>query len=241
MGSTLNPDQRTITEAEVANFAKQVTKRKYNRFDDAKALQLRIREKLTYEEIAERMDAPYSHVHERINRFLKFLEDPGNLYAYQHNKPDLLEAIELKLLAYLADLLNDKKCTSVKDLSLALKVVGDMVRLNKGESTSNTMVLLKSITEAHEDPLNTRASGVEGNAITSSSVTGTPPVMGVLRGPSEEVVPSPPCPNTKDIECPTPPNESLPLNGNLTPQESLPSSSPQPDSTKPIVTLPSND
>jgi hypothetical protein len=173
MGSTLNPDNRTITEAEVANLAQLATKRKYNRFDDARALQLRIREKLTYEEIAERLDTTTAHVQTRIKKFLSFLEDPGNLYAYQENKPDLLEAIELKLLSYLADLLNSGKCTSVKDVSLALKVVGDMTRLNKGESTANVSVLLKSIQEAHIDPLSTGQTACPEKLSSNGSSTPT--------------------------------------------------------------------
>lgn len=161
MGSNLQPDNRTITESEIATFSNQVTKQKYVKFDHARALQLRIREKLTYEEIAERLNTTPAHVCNSLKKFLKYLEEPGDLYAYQENKPDLLETMELKLLTYLHDLLSEKKCASVKDVSLALKVVSELVRLNKGQSTSNVSVLLKSIEEAHQDPLSTSSSKME--------------------------------------------------------------------------------
>jgi hypothetical protein len=161
MGSNLQPDNRTITESEIATFSNQVTKQKYVKFDHARALQLRIREKLTYEEIAERLNTTPAHVCNSLKKFLKYLEEPGDLYAYQENKPDLLETMELKLLTYLHDLLSEKKCASVKDVSLALKVVSELVRLNKGQSTSNVSVLLKSIEEAHQDPLSTASSKME--------------------------------------------------------------------------------
>lgn len=161
MGSTSHSDNAAFTESEIATFSTQVTKQKYVKFDHARALQLRIREKLTYEEIAERLNTTPAHVCNSLKKFLKYLEDPGDLYAYQENKPDLLETMELKLLTYLHDLLGEKKCASVKDVSLALKVVSELVRLNKGQSTSNVSVLLKSIEEAHQDPLSTASSKME--------------------------------------------------------------------------------
>ena len=160
MGSTSHSDTAAFTESEIATFSTQVTKQKYVKFDHARALQLRIREKLTYEEIAERLNTTPAHVCNSLKKFLKYLEDPGDLYAYQENKPDLLETMELKLLTYLHDLLSEKKCASVKDVSLALKVVSELVRLNKGQSTSNVSVLLKSIEEAHQDPLSINKADV---------------------------------------------------------------------------------
>lgn len=162
MSSTLNQDVRAITESDVARFTTAVSehldKRTYKRIDTARALQLRIKKRLTYEEIAEEMGHDYKNVYQSINKFLKFLEDPGSLYAYQENKPDLLETMELKLLSYLFDLLQDKKTASVKDVANALKVVHEIGRLEKGQSTENVSMLLKSIEEAHKDPLNTQAT-----------------------------------------------------------------------------------
>lgn len=176
MGSTLQPDKRAITESEVAKFAAQVTKQKYVKFDHARALQLRIREKLTYEEIAVRLDTTTAHVCNSLKKFLKYLEEPGDLYAYQENKPDLLETMELKLLSYLNDLLQEKRKASVKDISLALKVVSELVRLNKGQSTSNVSILLRSIEEAHQDPLSTnREPACENLNLPGNSTQTEPP------------------------------------------------------------------
>ncbi len=155
MGSTLPLSERTITESEVATFATQVTKQKHIKFDHARALQLRIREKLTYAEIAERLNTTQAHVSNQLNRFLKYIEEPGDLYAYHENKPALLETVELKLLHYMWDLLMDPKKANLKDVSLALKTVSELRRLEQGQSTANVSVLLKSIEEAHQDPLST--------------------------------------------------------------------------------------
>ncbi len=236
MGSTSHSDNAAFTESEIATFSTQVTKQKYVKFDHARALQLRIREKLTYEEIAERLNTTPAHVCNSLKKFLKYLEEPGDLYAYQENKPDLLETMELKLLTYLHDLLSDKKCASVKDVSLALKVVSELVRLNKGQSTSNVSVLLKSIEEAHQDPLsiNKRGTDLEGQVTTSSPVLGTPS-QDVLREPSGEQVSSLACLDIGNIDvCPEKSNSSGSSMSLDAPKESSnPTDSPEPIATKP--------
>lgn len=156
MGSTTPQDEHTITEQDVTALSTLNTpakKQKYVRFDHARAVTLRLREKLTYKQIAQRMNTTEAHVVNSLKKFYAFLEEPGNLYAYRDNKSDLLETMEYRLLVYLSDLMNDKKCASVKDIALALKVVNELGRLERGQSTSNVSVLLKSIEEAHKDPL----------------------------------------------------------------------------------------
>ena len=156
MGSTTPQDEHTITEQDVTALSTLDTpakKQKYVRFDHARAVTLRLREKLTYKQIAQRMNTTEAHVVNSLKKFYAFLEEPGNLYAYRDNKSDLLETMEYRLLVYLSDLMNDKKCASVKDIALALKVVNELGRLERGQSTSNVSVLLKSIEEAHKDPL----------------------------------------------------------------------------------------
>ena len=243
MGSTTPQDEHTITEQDVTALSTldtPATKQKYVRFDHARAVTLRLREKLTYKQIAQRMNTTESHVVNSLKKFYAFLEEPGNLYAYRDNKSDLLETMEYRLLVYLSDLMNDKKCASVKDIALALKVVNELGRLERGQSTSNVSVLLKSIEEAHKDPLSrniTDGSGVEGNAITSSPVSGTPS-QEVLRAPSGEVVSSPPYRHQEEVDaCP----EKSPLSGSSTPVDDHSASSNQTNSPEPTATLPSND
>lgn len=156
MASTTQSDDQALTEQDVTALSTLDTpakKQKYVRFDHARAVTLRLREKLTYKQIAQRMNTTESHVVNSLKKFYAFLEEPGNLYAYRDNKSDLLETMEYRLLVYLSDLMNDKKCASVKDIALALKVVNELGRLERGQSTSNVSVLLKSIEEAHKDPL----------------------------------------------------------------------------------------
>ena len=227
MASTTQSDDQALTEQDVTALSTldtPATKQKYVRFDHARAVTLRLREKLTYKQIAQRMNTTESHVVNSLKKFYAFLEEPGNLYAYRDNKSDLLETMEYRLLVYLSDLMNDKKCASVKDIALALKVVNELGRLERGQSTSNVSVLLKSIEEAHKDPLSrniTDGSGVEGNAITSSPVSGTPS-QEVLRAPSGEVVSSPPYRHQEEVDaCP-----EKSLSSGSSPQTANPPESP---------------
>ena len=155
MGSTTPQDEHTITEQDVTALSTldPPPKAKVRPFRPRRAVTLRLREKLTYKQIAQRMNTTEAHVVNSLKKFYAFLEEPGNLYAYRDNKSDLLETMEYRLLVYLSDLMNDKKCASVKDIALALKVVNELGRLERGQSTSNVSVLLKSIEEAHKDPL----------------------------------------------------------------------------------------
>ncbi len=119
--------------------------------DLPRALQLRLQYRLTYEEIGKRLGCTEHTVSQALQRFLKFVKDPTELEAYRQQKGDLLESIEYKLLTVVANLLeNPSPKTSIKDLAVALKLVGDMVRLHRGQSTENVSVLVKAIEEANK-------------------------------------------------------------------------------------------
>lgn len=195
MGSTTPQDEHTITEQDVTALSTLDTpakKQKYVRFDHARAVTLRLREKLTYKQIAQRMNTTEAHVVNSLKKFYAFLEEPGNLYAYRDNKSDLLETMEYRLLVYLSDLMNDKKCASVKDIALALKVVNELGRLERGQSTSNVSVLLKSIEEAHKDPLSRNITQeVEACPEKSPSSGSSTPTASPLESPDPTNSPEP--------------------------------------------------
>ena len=199
MSSTSNSNETAITEAEVAKFEQQVTKTRRTRkqFDHARAVQLRIRERLTYDEIAERMDTTRAVVCTNIHKFLKYLEGdsddvPGNLYAYQANKPDLLETVEYKLLDTVYDILSTGRTPPLKDVALALKTIHEIRRLEAGQSTSNVSVLLKSIEEAHQNPLSIE-----------SKQCPTPNDTSISNGPSTPLESPPSSPLQPDSISPT--------------------------------------
>ena len=178
MASTTQSDDQALTEQDVTALSILDTpakKQKYVRFDHARAVTLRLREKLTYKQIAQRMNTTEAHVVNSLKKVYAFLEEPGNLYAYRDNKSDLLETMEYRLLVYLSDLMNDKKCASVKDIALALKVVNELGRLERGQSTSNVSVLLKSIEEAHKDPLSRNTTQEEAACPEKSPSSGSSP------------------------------------------------------------------
>ena len=78
MGSTTPQDEHTITEQDVTALSTLDTpakKQKYVRFDHARAVTLRLREKLTYKQIAQRMNTTEAHVVNSLKKFYAFLED----------------------------------------------------------------------------------------------------------------------------------------------------------------------
>jgi hypothetical protein len=146
------PTRRVITDHDVAQLAAAVQKPPNARLDAAKMVSLRIRHRKTNIEIAELMDCDPATVARVINKFMRFVEDPGELEAYRQNKPDLFEAMELKVLSLLNERLNDPTYKpSVKDLTNAMKVLVETRRLETGQSTDNVAVFVKSIENAHKN------------------------------------------------------------------------------------------
>jgi hypothetical protein len=145
------PTKRIITDHDVAQLAAAANKAPA-KLDAAKMVSLRIRHRKTNEEIAELMDCHPITVGRVINKFMRFVEDPGELEAYRQNKPDLFEAMELKVLSLLNERLNDKDYKpSIKDLTNAMKVLVETRRLETGQSTDNVAVFVKSIENAHKN------------------------------------------------------------------------------------------
>jgi transcriptional regulator with XRE-family HTH domain len=191
---------KAITDADVAELAtavqRNITLGPRRKFDMAKALSLRIREKLTYPEIAQRLGVTESTVQVQLHKFLKFIEDPGELAAYRENKSDLLEAMELKLLYFLQDrMLALNPRDGVKDISQALKVVAELKRLEAGQSTSNVSIFLKSIEEAHAPEPVVDAVEVTCLEQPNSSGTTNPTEPSLISSPSaqspDEIVKTP--------------------------------------------------
>ena len=187
MGTTKD---QAITDADVVDLATAVQRNislgPRRKFDMAKALSLRIREKLTYPEIAERMGVTESTVHVQLKKFLKFIEDPGELAAYRENKADLLESMELKLLYYLQErMIAQNPRDSVKDIAGSLKILAELKRLEAGQSTSNVSIFLKSIEEAHAPE--TVVEAVEVTCLEPPNSSGTSDLMEAspISNPSE--------------------------------------------------------
>ena len=160
MGTRHRKPKQAFTEDDVASLGHHIKHlndfdTRAKRVDTAKALHMRLKEQLTYGEIGERLGVSAIAVRANLTKFLELIEDPGELKAYQEGKPDLLEAMELKLFNFMKDSLNGKNAgkTSLKDISLALKVVADLTRLYNNQSTANVSVLMNSIKEAHQSPV----------------------------------------------------------------------------------------
>lgn len=102
----------------------------------AKAISLRIKNQLSWDQIAKQLNCPMSSIHQACRPYLDLLDDPQALKGYQENKADLIEAAELKMLASLSDPESIKKA-GLAARSLAFGLLYDKGRLEKGLSTQN--------------------------------------------------------------------------------------------------------
>ncbi len=95
---------------------------------------LRFKNKLSYQEIANRLNLPKSSVHARLTSLLKLLPNAEELETYNANKEYFLESAEYKLLGKMLD------DTAIKDASLnnaayAFTQAFNANRLTKGLTT----------------------------------------------------------------------------------------------------------
>ncbi len=115
-----------------------------------KALKLRLVHGLTYAEIGEYFGVGKSAVKQRLNRFTAFIEAPDTIAGYRNHKADLLESVELRLAASLLDPAKLEKA-SINNIAYGFRQVSDMLRLEKGQSTSN--MSLMTLIAASDDVL----------------------------------------------------------------------------------------
>jgi len=108
----------------------------YGRVDINKALKLRFKNDLSYQEIGKQLGVTGDAVHKRLKKFKKLLSDPAATKAYEENKANFLSAAEQELLVHLVD---DKKIkdASLNNVAYAFQQVSNFNRLAQDKSTSN--------------------------------------------------------------------------------------------------------
>ncbi len=134
---TLPPDSKTVSETNQSiDNLDDTLDTTHNSIDVIKALTLRVKNHLSYTEIANRMGVPRATVHHRLSRLFKLIDDPTLTDAYRANKAPILEAVEMKLAA---EMLDDDKLqkASLNNIAYSLSQVGNMVRLERNQSTGN--------------------------------------------------------------------------------------------------------
>lgn len=104
------------------------------KIDIEEALKLRIKHKLSFEEIAKRFDCSAQAVQQRLSKFLAILKDPDELQAYEENKSAILSSIEIEMLQKMLDPETLQKA-SLNNTAYAFQQVFNANRLTKGQAT----------------------------------------------------------------------------------------------------------
>ena len=119
-----------------------------SKIDINKALELRMKKGLSYGEIAQFFHCSEQAVEQALKRFSALLLKPNEIAAYRGQKGAILESVEARLLHELVDPSRVEKA-SLNNVAYALGTVGNMTRLEKGQSTSN--VAYKELTSSLDE------------------------------------------------------------------------------------------
>jgi hypothetical protein len=107
-----------------------------NEIDVSKALTLRLVNHLSYASIGKIFGCSKQAVQERLQPFLRLINDPASSDAFKANRAEVLTSTQLTLLGNLLDPTKIEKA-SVNNIAYALRQLFDMERLERGESTAN--------------------------------------------------------------------------------------------------------
>jgi len=108
-----------------------------SKIDIIKALKLRLKNKLTYQEIADQLGCSKQAVQQRLQKFISLTSDPQAIQAYEECKPELLSAVENELLSKLLD--QDKlEKANLNNVAYAFTQIHTANRLERGKSTTIT-------------------------------------------------------------------------------------------------------
>ena len=106
------------------------------KFDVCQALALRLNNALSYEEIGNKLGVTRQAIHQRLQPFIKALEDPESIQAFERNEPRLISAAKLKIYTQMLDDEVLKKA-SLNNLGYAYDKLNYVKRLEEDKSTAN--------------------------------------------------------------------------------------------------------
>ncbi len=119
----------------------------HEKIDIPEALKLRLRG-WTFEQLAERYHCHKSNVARALDTFTKLIPNPEHRTAYQQSKADVLESVQLQMIASLLHPAKIQKAT-LGNMAYAASKLDEMIRLDRGQSTSNVNVLSAIIDTSH--------------------------------------------------------------------------------------------
>jgi predicted transcriptional regulator len=141
----LKPSMTPNIEHRVAVTKPEKQNYKITQSHKNKMVKLRIENKLSEEQIAKQLEISRDAVHYHLSRLIdtKALED------FKRNEADILSWNKLKLIKNLTD---DKlKESKARDIAVAYGIFDDHERLQRGQSTSNTLVDVRMLITQVED------------------------------------------------------------------------------------------
>jgi len=117
--------------------------------DISKALKLRLQHHLSYDMIAEQLGIGKSTLHKALKPFLDLIDNPEAISGFNANKAAILEGAQVSLLSDLVDKDKRKKAT-LGNVGYVLDKLDGMIRLERGQSTSNIATLTEYRDSARE-------------------------------------------------------------------------------------------
>lgn len=114
------------------------------KIDLQKALELRLKNKLSYDAIAQYFGVSPQAVHERLQRFKSMLADPEIIEQYDKVEDQILTSVKMKYCERLLDPEAIKKA-SARDASIIYGTLFDKQRLIRGQGTGNHLQIFFNI------------------------------------------------------------------------------------------------
>lgn len=106
-----------------------------NRIDLAKALDMRFRKRMTYNEIGRVMGVSKQAVHERLARYTKLIGDPEDIQAHDDHVDRILTGAMSKIINAVVDEKKIERCSTYQ-LAASYGILFDKQRLVRGQSTA---------------------------------------------------------------------------------------------------------
>lgn len=115
-----------------------------NRIDLQKALELRLKNKLSYDAIAQYFGVSPQAVHERLQKFKSMLADPEMIEQYDKVEDQILTSVKMRYCERLLDPDAIKKA-SARDASIIYGTLFDKQRLIRGQGGANHLQIFFNI------------------------------------------------------------------------------------------------
>ncbi|MGA3279896.1 MAG: hypothetical protein ABSD50_02800 [Smithella sp.] len=112
--------------------------------DIGEAIQLRLINRLTFQQIAYKYGVTRQSIQQRIKAFIDILGDPEISKAYEENRAKVMTNIERVLAGEMLDKKKLKKATT-GNIAYAIDKIHNVIRLERNQSTGNQQIIVKVI------------------------------------------------------------------------------------------------